>query len=272
MQNSKRFKRGKGIGLLIVIVCLAALASACSEKSAGASGSSKVLTIGSTGGFYPYVFQNSETNKLEGFEVDVWTAIGKKINYDIKWQTSEFSGLFGLLDTGKINTIANSIAVTEERKKKYLFGEPYVYSGAQLVVKKGNDQIESLENLKGKKVTIQSGTNFINFVKEFDKKGEIQVVNYETADAGFNDVALGRVDATFSTKASALATIKKTGLPLQLGGKQFNVIPAANPFLDNEENKKLQAEVNKALQELRKEGKLSEFSKKWFTEDLTNPQ
>ncbi|OPH58910.1 hypothetical protein BC351_21445 [Paenibacillus ferrarius] len=271
MISSKGFQFGKRAGFLLTVGLLAVSLSGCGEKSVGAAGPSKVLTIGSTGGFYPYVFQNSETNKLEGYEVDVWTEIGKKIKYEIKWQTSEFSGLFGLLDTGKINTIANSISVTDERKKKYLFDEPYAYSGAQLVVKKGNDGIQSLENLKGKKVAIQSGTNFINFVKDFDKKGEITVVNYETAEAGFNDVALSRVDATFSTKASALATIKKTGLPLQLAGQQFNVLPAANPFLTNEDNKKLIEQVNKAFQELRKDGTLSNLSKKWFTEDLTNP-
>ncbi|UKS28862.1 amino acid ABC transporter substrate-binding protein [Paenibacillus sp. HWE-109] len=271
MVVSKGLQFGKRAGILLAAGLLAISLTACSKKSVGAAGANKVLSIGTTAGFYPYVFQNSETNKLEGYEVDVWTEIGKKIKYEIKWQTSEFSGLFGLLDTGKINTIANSISVTDERKKKYLFDDPYVYSGAQLVVKKGNDGIQSLENLKGKKVAIQSGTNFINFVKDFDKKGEITVVNYETAEAGFNDVALSRVDATFSTKASALATIKKTGLPLQLAGQQFNVLPAANPFVTNDENKQLVEQVNKAFQELRKDGTLGNLSKKWFTEDLTNP-
>jgi ABC-type amino acid transport/signal transduction systems, periplasmic component/domain len=262
----------KGVLALASIMVAAIVLAACGGKSEGASGTPKKLTIGTTGGFYPYVFQNTETNRLEGFEVDVWEAVAAEIGYEIEWQKSEFSGLFGLLDTGKIDTIANSIAVTDERKQKYLFGEPYVYSGAQLVVKKGNDAIQSLEDLKGKKIAIQIGTNFVNHVKNFDTKGEIEIVNYESADAGFQDVALGRVDATFATKASALGTINKSGLPLQLGGKQFNVIPAANPFVNNESNKKLVKDVNDAFDKLRKSGKLGELSVKWFTEDLTKPE
>ncbi|GGG65641.1 amino acid ABC transporter substrate-binding protein [Paenibacillus radicis (ex Gao et al. 2016)] len=270
-----RKKRGTLQAVLLLMLAFVLLLTACGEKSekagASAKGSGKKLVIGSTGGFYPYVFQNSETNKLEGFEVDLWQEIAKLTGYEVEWKTSEFSGLFGLLDTGKIDTIANSIAVTEERKQKYLFSEPYVYSGAQLVVKQGNEAIQSLESLKGKKIGIQSGTNFANLVKEFDKKGEIEIVNYETAEAGFQDVAIGRIDATFATKASALGTINKTKLPLQLGGKQLTTIPAANPFLNNDGNKELVNQVNDALKKLRENGKLAEISEKWFTQDLTNP-
>ncbi|MFF2092987.1 amino acid ABC transporter substrate-binding protein [Paenibacillus sp. NPDC058174] len=278
-----RKKRGALQAVALLMLAIVLVLTACGEKSEKAGVSAKVtdkattaaagkkLVIGSTGGFYPYVFQNTETNKLEGFEVDLWQEITALTGYEVEWKTSEFSGLFGLLDTGKIDTIANSIAVTEERKKKYLFSEPYVYSGAQLVVKQGNDAIQSLENLKGKKIGIQSGTNFANLVKEFDKNGEIEIVNYETAEAGFQDVAIGRIDATFATKASALGTINKTKLPLQLGGKQLTTIPAANPFLNNEGNKELVNQVNDALKKLRENGKLAEISKKWFTQDLTNP-
>ncbi|MFF2480355.1 amino acid ABC transporter substrate-binding protein [Paenibacillus sp. NPDC058071] len=279
--------RGNWQAASFVILAFVLLLTACGQKTekTGASAQApasktvdaptaapaKKLVIGSTGGFYPYVFQNSDTNKLEGFEVDLWQEIAQLKGFEVEWKTSEFSGLFGLLDTGKIDTIANSIAVTEERKKKYLFSEPYVYSGAQLVVKEGNNEIQSLENLKGKKIGIQLGTNFANLVKDFDKNGEIEIVNYESAEAGFQDVSIGRIDATFATKASALGTIQKTKLPLQLGGKQLTTIPAANPFLNKEENKELINQVNDALKQLRENGKLAEISKKWFTQDLTNP-
>ncbi|MFD0589461.1 amino acid ABC transporter substrate-binding protein [Paenibacillus sp. GCM10027627] len=272
MQNrGKAGRKAWLLALLSVVLLLTACAEKGEETGAKAEASGKKLVIGSTGGFYPYVFQNSETNKLEGFEVDLWEEIAGLTGYEVEWKTSEFSGLFGLLDTGKIDTIANSIAVTEERKKKYLFSDPYVYSGAQLVVKEGNDAIQSLEDLKGKKIGIQLGTNFVNLVKEFDTKGEIEIVNYESADAGFQDVAIGRIDATFATKASALGTIQKTQLPLQLGGKQLTTIPAANPFVNKEENKELVLKVNEALQKLRDNGTLAKISEKWFTQDLTNP-
>lgn len=272
--------------LMIVILSLltacgakSTVAPAASEAPAAATAAptnsseaaNKVITIGTTGGFYPYVFKNTADNKLEGYEVDIWEAVGEKIGYQIDWKTAEFAGLFGLLEAGKIDTIANSIAVTDARKGKYYFAEPYVYSGAQLVVKKGNDSIKTLADLKGKKIAVQSGTNFANLVKEADKENQITVVNYESADGEFNDVALGRVDATFATRANALAQIKKTGLPLQLAGDQLTVIPAANPFVKNDTNKAFVEKVNKALETLRNDGTLAKISVKWFTEDLSKP-
>lgn len=289
---SKHLKLHAYIPLLFVIFLLLA---ACASKQAAApnqsnapaiaassassvptatpspSPASKVLTIGTTGELFPYVYKNTKDNKLEGYEVDVWNAISQKLGYKIEWQVAEFAGLFGLMDTGKIDTITNSISVTDARKEKYYFTTPYIYSGPQLVVKKGNDAIQTLEDLKGKKIAIVSGSAYVNYVKEADKDNKIQIVNYESGDATLNDVALGRVDATFATRASGLAQIKKTGLPLQLAGKQLSVAPAAGPFVKNEKTKTFVEQINKALQELQNDGTLTKLSVQWYTEDLSKP-
>ena len=47
----------------------------------------------------------------------------------------------GQLDSGRLDTVANAVAVTEARKTKYDFTQPYSYYGSQLVAHKDNAQL-----------------------------------------------------------------------------------------------------------------------------------
>lgn len=204
-------KNKKLVGVLASILILSGVLSGCGSKAvnkASSNETAKVIRIGTSGGYYPYTFMNKK-NKLDGFEIDVWNEIGKRTGYKPEFVTASFSGLFGMLDAGKIDTIANEITITVKRKDKYLFSNPYVYSGAQIVVKKDNNSIEKLENLKGKKIGVSLGSNYEQIIRNFDKNKEITVVTYEDDGGMRQDLALGRIDALMDDKVSAIATVEE---------------------------------------------------------------
>lgn len=206
-------------------------------------------------------------DKLQGFEVDLWDEIGRRNDYNVEYVTASFSGLFGLLETGRIDTISNQITKTKEREAKYLFADPYVVDGAQITVRKGNDSIKSIEDLNGKTVAVNLGSNFEKLLRDHDKSEQINIKTYDTGIE--HDVALGRADAFVMDRLSAAQLIKKSGLPLQLAGKPFETIENAWPFVNNEKGQKLQKEVNQALNAMREDGTLAKISQKWFDSDIT---
>jgi len=224
------------------------------------------VKVGMSGRYFPFTFVQQD--KLQGFEVDLWDEIGKRNDYNVEYVTANFSGLFGLLETGRIDTISNQITMTDARKAKYLFADPYVVDGAQITVRKGNDDIKGVADLAGKTVAVNLGSNFEQLLRSYDKDGKINVKTYDTGIE--HDVALGRADAFVMDRLSALELIKKTGLPLQLAGEPFETIQNAWPFLDNDKGKALQAEVNKALADMRADGTLKAISEKWFGADITH--
>ncbi|ENJ2789866.1 amino acid ABC transporter substrate-binding protein [Vibrio parahaemolyticus] len=223
------------------------------------------VKVGMSGRYFPFTFVKQD--KLQGFEVDMWDEIGKRNDYKIEYVTSNFSGLFGLLETGRIDTISNQITMTDERKAKYLFADPYVIDGAQITVRKGNDSIKGVDDLAGKTVAVNLGSNFEQLLRQYDTDGKINIKTYDTGIE--HDVALGRADAFVMDRLSALELIKKTGLPLELAGEPFETIQNAWPFVNNEKGQKLQAEVNKALAEMRADGTVEKISVKWFGADIT---
>ena len=246
---------------------LAALSLSVASGLLAASAQADTLRVGMSGGYFPFTFV--EQDELKGFEVDVMNAVGEITGDDIEFVTASFSGLAGMLESGRIDTIANQITITPEREAKYVFTSPYVYDGAQVVVRAGNDTVQGVEDLSGKSVAVNLGSNYEQLLREQPNADEIDIRTYESNIE--QDVALGRVEAFVMDRVSATQVIKEKGLPLELAGQPFSTIENALPFRDDEAGREQRDRVDAALTELRESGELSEISEKWFATDITQP-
>ncbi|MGE6608785.1 transporter substrate-binding domain-containing protein, partial [Halomonas sp. NPDC076908] len=170
---------------------LTALSLSVTSGLFAATAQAETLRVGMSGGYFPFTYV--EQDELKGFEVDVMNAVGELSGDDIEFVTASFSGLAGMLESGRIDTIANQITITPEREAKYVFTEPYVYDGAQVVVRAGNDTIQGVEDLSGKSVAVNLGSNYEQLLRELPNADEIDIRTYESNIE--QDVALGRVEA-----------------------------------------------------------------------------
>ncbi|SFU86045.1 amino acid ABC transporter substrate-binding protein [Halomonas korlensis] len=225
------------------------------------------IRVGMSGGYFPFTFV--EQDSLKGFEVDVMEAIAEEMGGDVEFVTANFSGLFGMLESGRIDTIANQITITKERSAKYAFTDPYVYDGAQVVVREGNEEIQGVEDLRGKTVAVNLGSNYEQLLRELPYADEIDIRTYESNIE--QDTALGRVDAFVMDRVSASQVIQEKPLPLALAGQPFSEIRNALPFRDTESGRDLRDRVDAALDALRESGELQAISERWFGTDITQP-
>ncbi|WP_136652312.1 amino acid ABC transporter substrate-binding protein [Paracoccus aeridis] len=227
----------------------------------------ETIRVGMSGGYFPFTF--TEGGELKGFEVDLMNAIGEKTGDDVEFVTMGFSGLIGALGANRIDTVANQITITPEREAQFNFSQPYVYDGAQVVTRKGNDAVTGPESLKGKTVAVNLGSNYEQLLRELPYASEIDIKTYESNIE--QDTALGRVDAFVMDRVSSAQSIKESGLPLQLAGEPFSEIRNALPFRKDEAGTALRDKVDAALTELKADGTLAEISRKWFDTDITTP-
>lgn len=233
----------------------------------GTLAQAETLRVGMSGGYFPFTFVKQD--QLQGFEVDVMDAVGEKIGMDVEYVTMSFSGLVGALESNRIDTIANQITITPEREAKFVFTEPYVYDGAQVVVKAGNDVgIHSTDDLSGKSVAVNLGSNFEQLLRELPNAADIDIRTYDSNIE--QDTALGRVDAFVMDRVSSSQVIAESPLPLELAGEPFSLIRNALPFRNDAEGVVLRDKVNTALTELHDDGTLAQISEKWLGADVTN--
>nr|WP_325248935.1 transporter substrate-binding domain-containing protein [Amylibacter sp.] len=224
------------------------------------------LNVGMSGGYFPFTFVKLDV--LQGFEVDFINAVAAETGDDVNFVTMSFSGLIGALEAGRIDTIANQITVTPEREAKFAFSQPYVFDGAQVVVKKGNeDTVKTVADLSGKTVAVNLGSNFETLLNELPNAADIDIRTYESNIA--QDTALGRVDAFVMDRVSSAQLIAKSPLPLALAGKPFSQIRNALPFRNDADGLAKRDQIDAAIATLKENGTLSEISQKWFGADIT---
>ena len=250
---------------MVRITTFAAVLSAC-LAGAGNAQEQQTLRVGMSGGYFPFTFVRQDI--LQGFEVDVMNAVGEETGLKIEFVTMSFSGLIGALSSDRIDTIANQITITPEREATFAFSQPYVIDGAQVVVKAGNETtITGVEDLRGKSVGVNLGSNFEQLLRDLPYADEIDIRTYESNIE--QDTALGRIDAFVMDRVSSAQVIAQSPLELALAGDPFSEIRNALPFRKDEAGLALRGKVEAALTTLREAGKLTEISNTWFGSDIT---
>ncbi|MDO4626165.1 MAG: amino acid ABC transporter substrate-binding protein [Pasteurellaceae bacterium] len=258
------------ISALLITTILTACDKQAPNNADNSAQAEKVLHIGSTGQGYPNGFK--QDGKLVGFDVETTEAIAKELGYKVEWITIEFAGLMGQLDAERLDTVANAVAVTEARKAKYDFTQPYSYYGSQLVTHNENENIRDYNDLKGKMISGVLGSNHLNILKKVFPNNEVTIKTYETRDGAMYDLVYKRVDAYINSKPILLAEMKRSNLPFKLVGKPLVMEAVAYPFARNARGQQLREQFDQALTKLKQNGTIKALSEKYYGEDITTPE
>lgn len=229
----------------------------------------KVIQVATTGQYFPFSYLENE--KVVGFDIDVWEEIGKRLGKEIEWTTTSFDGMFGMLESGKVDSVASQVAVTDDRKDKYDFSEIYAYTPYKICVSGENTDINCLEDLYGKSMSLPASCSSMEFLKKVDPEEKIERKVYDFAAGGdiYKDTEIGRVVAITHSVVNFEQAIKEGNYNLKLVGDVLFQEENAFPFRKDDESKKLKAEVDKVIKEMREDGTLKELSEKWFGFDST---
>ena len=225
--------------------------------------SAGVFKVGTEGTYAPFTFHD-ESGKLTGFDVEIAEAIAGKLGVKVQFLEGKWDGLIAGLDANRYDAVINEVGVTEARKKKYDFSEPYIASKAVLIVKDSNTGIKDFADLKGKKAA-QSLTS--NFGKLATESGA-ELVGTDGFDQSIQLVLTGRADATINDSLSFLDFKKhKPDAPVKIVAQQANADFSA-VIIRKGEPELLDA-INKALADIKADGTYDKISKKYFGQDVS---
>ena len=250
--------------LVAGLLQVAALSAAQAQSDLDRIKAEGVMKIGTEGTYAPFTFHDA-SGALVGFDVDLGREVARRIGVKAEFLEGKWDGLIAGLDARRYDAVINQVGITEARKAKYDFSEPYIASRAALIVRGDNDTIKSFADLKGKK-SAQSLTS--NFGKLAEASGA-QLVGTDGFDQSIQLVLNGRADATINDSLSFLDFKKqKPGANVKIAATQDKADYSG--IIVRKGETALVTAINQALDAIKADGTYQAISQKYFGEDVSN--
>lgn len=258
----------KKLGFLSILVLLILGLAACggstddeADNATDADGDDEstedqVYTVGVDNTYPPFEF--TEDGELVGIDVDLINAIAEDQGFEIKIEQMDFSGIIPSMQAGELDIGMGGMSITEERKNTVDFTDPYFEAGVSLVVSKDNDDIESLDDLDGKKVAVKNGTVGANVAEENKDEYGFEIIQVSDSASMFQEVTNGTADALMEDYPVISYAIATGDLDLKIAGDRLTGDNYGISVLKGE-NAELLEMINEGLANLKEDGTYDEI-------------
>lgn len=123
-------------------------------------GTLRVLTRNNAVSFYVY------RGNREGFDYELAKGFAKSQGLTLEVVLApSYDALLSMLEAGQGDVVAASLTATPERAKVVDFTRPYLFVDERFVQKKGSPPLTSLEQLKGRVVTVRKSSSYAEHLR-----------------------------------------------------------------------------------------------------------
>jgi polar amino acid transport system substrate-binding protein len=129
------------------------------------------LTICSDIPYTPFEYPN-DNGGYTGFDVELVDAMAKSLGVATEWKVTPFDSIIPALAADSCDMIASATTITDERKEKVTFTQPYFDADQSLLIlKKDEGTYKTLADLKGKTIGVQAGTTGADYANANKPEG-----------------------------------------------------------------------------------------------------
>lgn len=223
------------------------------------------IIVAMEGTWAPWTYHDEDDN-LVGYDVEVAQNIAEKLGVEVEFIEGAWDGLLAGLDAGRYDIMVNGVGVTKERAEKYNFSTPYAYNKTAVIVRGDYDEISSMEDLNGKKT---ANTISSTYAAQAEAYGAT-VTGVDDLNQTIELLLSKRIDATLN--AEVVFNDYKKEHPeadVKIATYSDQVEEIAIPIRKGDDTVTLLDAVNNALDEMAKDGTLTELSEKYFGMDIS---
>lgn len=227
----------------------------------------KKVVVGLDDSFVPMGFETRD-GQLTGYDIDLARMVFKRYGIKVDFQTIDWSMNATELRNGTIDLIWNGYSITEQRKKKVAFSDPYLKNRQVLVVKKKSG-IKTFDQMKNKILGMQTGSTAEQWYESKQKVLKAKnTVLYDQIPNSFLDLNAGRIQGILLDEVYAnyyLAHLKNKSSYRVIENKAVPMDLFAVGMRKGD--KTLKKKINASLKSLQKNGELEKLNEKWFGTD-----
>ena len=254
---------------IAVVIGLVGCSSGAKNTTGTTGGEQAVetLTIG-IGNVIPPQFFVNENGELTGYDYEVLQKMDEKLpQFEFKYEQLELAATLVALESGKIQIADWQFGKTPEREEKFLYpDEPYDIGVLKLITQSDRTELNTLEDMAGKKMAQMPTSSFYTYLKRFNEQYPEQKIDVQTVDSlpvadAMKMVESGRIEGTLALAGTYNKLNEELQLDTRLGGTidaypVYHILPKNRPDIKEA--------LDGVLKEIREDGTLSELSQKWY--------
>ncbi len=188
------------------------------------------LTIGTDASYAPSEFLAGDGKTIEGFDIDLFTAVAKKLGLKVDFQNAKFDSIITGVQGKKYDLGVSSFTVNAERMKQVNMVS-YFNAGTQWASAPGNPKKVDPDKPCGatvavQKATVQQEEDLPPKQKACQKEGKpLKVLVYEAQDQATAAVASGKADAMLADSPVVAYAVKQSAGKLEALGDIYDSAP-----------------------------------------------
>jgi polar amino acid transport system substrate-binding protein len=238
---------------------------------------SKTLIVAADASYAPNEFIGSNGKTVVGWDPELAQALAGVMGVKVKVVNATFATIIPGLQSGKYDIGMSSFSDTKAREKVVDFVTYFTAGTSFMVQVQGGAKINTLADLCGHKVSVETGTTQLDDATKQNKtctsqgKKGVKVEAFPDQNAANLALTSGRADVGMADSPVAAYIVKQSNGKLKLSGKSYNNAPYGIALpKGNGMTKPIQA----ALKTLITDGTYANILKKWGVQDgaITNPQ
>jgi phosphate/phosphite/phosphonate ABC transporter binding protein len=224
------------------------------------------VTIAIENAYLPFNYIDPDTGEPAGWDYDVWNEICDLINCTPVFPEAAWEGMIQAVADGQFDAAADGITITADRAEIVDFSMGYINIEQRLLVRVDDDRIASIDDIVNNadlKLGTQTGTTNYETASQYLPADRIQA--FEQFPFAVQALISGDIDAVIIDEVAGQGYLGENADSLKLVGPSLSsdqlgfIFPKGSDLVEP---------VNKALEELMKNGFLVNINAQYFGPDF----
>ncbi len=258
--SKKQKKKGEEEMKRYLFIILSSLIIASFILSGCANTAPTKVRVATDATWPPFESVDETTKEIVGLDIDLMKAVAQKGGFEVEFINVSWDPLLAGMAQCQYDAAISSITITDDRKQKMGFSNPYFEAGQIVTVQASNTDITGKESLSGKKIGAQLGTTG---AIEAGKIAGAVVKTYDDIGLAFQDLLNSQIDAVIADNPLALGYVVKNAGKLKTAGAAFTDEFYGIAVCST--NKDLLDKINKGLAAVKSEGLIDKLAKQWMS-------
>ncbi|MDB5316564.1 MAG: polar amino acid transporter substrate-binding protein [Rhodospirillales bacterium] len=199
---------------------------------------------------------------LEGFQVDLFREVARRMGREITIDSASFSGLVPALNAGRYDFLCAPTTVTAERAEALLFTEGYIWTELQFGIRRGSTPINSEEDLRGRTISVNKGTPYEQWVTRNAERLNLTMLSFDTQPDAVQAVINGRAQANLSGNTVVRYAASRNPQFVASFTLRDTRLHWATPF--RRDSAALRETVENVIECMKRDGSIARLVSQWF--------